>query len=168
VTVELTTTKTKTGGWRVNEFFQGSSDRVAIQAPASFAAPSGAELRCTLRDDESGATVATFSVPAPAFQLAARAYVLSGADLRNFIGDTSRPATDKTLRGAIKPYIDHLGAMKTDEGLPDVARDLTLTAELVAGQQVIPIAGTIAVKVRRSDQMIDEPTAPTIPAPVTR
>jgi hypothetical protein len=168
VTVELTTTKTKTGGWRVNEFFQGSSDRVAIQAPASFAAPSGAELRCTLRDDESGATVATFSVPAPAFQLAARAYVLSGADLRNFIGDTSRPATDKTLRGAIKPYIDHLGAMKTDEGLPDVARDLTLTAELVAGQQVIPIAGTIAVKVRRSDQMIDEPTAPPIPAPVTR
>lgn len=83
---------------------------LAIAAPTSFAAPAGAELRCTVRDEETGETVATFSVPAPAFQSSSRSYVFTGADLRNFIGDTSRPATDKTLRGAIKPYIDHLGS----------------------------------------------------------
>ncbi len=158
--VELTTTKTKTGGWRINEFFQGSSDRITIQAPLSFAAPAGAELRYTLTDDKTGNTVGTFSIPAPSFHSASHAYVLSGADLRNFVGDTSRPATDKTLRGAIKPYIDHLGAMQNGVGIPDVACDLTLTAELVAGQQSIPIGGSIQVKVRRADQVIDDPAAP--------
>ena len=157
--IELTTTKTKTGGWRVDEFFRGSSDRITITAPSSFAAPAGAELRCTLRDDRSGATVATFSVPAPPFLSSARAYVFTGADLRNFIGDTSRPATDKTLRGAIKPYVDHLGARRNDGGLPDVACDLTLTAELAAGQQVIPVDGSVAVKVLRADQRADQDPA---------
>ena len=149
----MTTTKTKTGGWKINEYFQGSSDRIAIEAPTSFAAPAGAELRCTLRDEETGDTVATFSIPAPAFQSSSRSYVFTGADLRNFIGDTSRPATDKTLRGAIKPYIDHLGATQNVGGLPNVACNLILTAELAAGQQVIPIDGSIAIQIRRADQV---------------
>ncbi len=151
--IALTTTKTKTGGWKINEFFQGSSDRIAIEAPTSFAAPADAELRCTLRDEETGGTVATFSVPAPAFQSSSRSYVFTGADLRNFIGDTSRPATDKTLRGAIKPYIDHLGGTQNVGGLPNVACNLILTAELAAGQQVIPINGSIAIQIRRADQV---------------
>jgi hypothetical protein len=158
--IALTTTKTKTGGWRVNEFFQGSSDRISIKAPSSFAAPPGAEFRCTLRDDRTGETVATFSVPAPVFQSSERAYVFTGSALRNFIGDTSRPATDKTLRGAIKPYVDHLGATRDTGGLPNVACDLTLTAELAAGQQVIPVEGSVAVTIRRADQIVadDEPS----------
>jgi hypothetical protein len=97
--------------------------------------------------------VATFSVPAPAFQSGTQSYVFTGADLRNFIGDTSRPATDKTLRGAIKPYVDHLGATQNVGGLPNVACNLILTAELATGQQVIPIDGSIAIQIRRADQV---------------
>ena len=148
--IALTTTKSKTGGWKINEFFQGSSDRIAITAPAAFAAPSGAELRCTLRDEQTGATVATFSVPTPTFQSRDHAYVFTGADLRNLIGDTSRPATDKTLRGAVKPYIDHLGTTRNEGGLPNVACNLILTAELATGQQVIPVDGSIAIDVSRA------------------
>ncbi len=149
----MTTTKTKSGAWKINEYYQGSSDRIAIDAPTSFAAPQGAELRCTLRDEETGNTIATFSVPTPAFQSASHDYVFTGADLRNFIGDTSRPATDKTLRGAIKPYIDHLATTQNEGGLPNVACNLNLTAELATGQQVIPVTGSIAIQIRRADQV---------------
>lgn len=158
--VALSTSKTKTGGWRINEFFRGNGDRISIDAPPSFAAPPGAELRCTLRDDRTGEMVATFSVPAPSFHSSEYAYVFTGSALRNFIGDTSRPATDKTLRGAIKPYIDHLGATRDAGGLPNVACDLTLTIELAAGQQVIPVEGSVAVTVRRTDQIVDDEPAP--------
>ena len=146
--VSLTTTKTKTGGWRMNEFFQTNSDRIRIQAPSSFAAPQNAELQCTLLDNATGKAVATFSVPAPTFHSVEREYVMTGSDLRNFVGDTSRPATDKTLRGAIKPYIDHLGSQRTDSGQPDVNCNLTLTAQLVIASQVIPIRGALAISVK--------------------
>jgi hypothetical protein len=89
--------------------------------------------------------------------------VLAGADLRNFVGDTARPATDKTLRGAIKPYLDSLGTGTTADGGPTVNRDLTLTAELVTDQKTIPIEGTITVEVRESNQAAD----PTDPIPAT-
>ena len=85
-------------------------------------------------------------MPAPPFVAARSAYVLSGGDLRNFIGDTSRPATDKTLRGALKPYIDHLDAITTDGTAPDVERGFTLTAELASGQQSIPVGGSLTVR----------------------
>ena len=162
--VSLTTTKTKTGGWRMNEFFQTNSDRIRILAPSTFVPPQNAQLQCTLRDDTSGATVATFSVPAPTFHAVEQEYVLSGADLRNFVGDTSRPATDKTLRGAIKPYIDHLGSLRTDSGKPDVNCDLTLTAQLVAASQVIPIKGFLAVSVKALDPSGEAPADDTLPA----
>ena len=75
-------------------------------------------------------------------------YVIAGGDLRNFVGDTSRPASDKTLRGALKPYLDHL----LDEGL--LAADgesaaFAVTAALVAGQQVVPVGGAIDVRATR-------------------
>ena len=162
--VSLTTTKTKTGGWRMNEFFQTNADRIRIQAPSSFVPPQNAQLQCTLRDDTSGATVATFSVPAPTFHAVEREYLLSGADLRNFVGDTSRPATDKTLRGAIKPYIDHLGSQRTGSGPPDVNCNLTLTAQLVTASQVIPIKGFLAVSVKALDPSGEAPADDTLPA----
>ena len=162
--VSLTTTKTKTGGWRMNEFFQTSSDRIRILAPSTFVPPQNAQLQCTLRDDTSGATVATFSVPAPTFHAVEREYLLSGGDLRNFVGDTSRPATDKTLRGAIKPYIDHLGSQRTESGQPDVNCNLTLTAQLVTASQVIPIKGFLAVSVKALDPSGEAPADDTLPA----
>jgi len=96
-----------------------------------------------------------FSIPAPPFDARRGEYLLAGADLRNFVGDTSRPATDKTLRGAIKPYLDSVGATSAD-GKPAVDRSLTLTAELVTEQKTIPVEGSIAVQVRRSDLPADD------------
>jgi hypothetical protein len=160
--VRLTSTKTKAGTWRVNEFFETSPDTITIAVPSVFAAPAKAALTFTLRDPATGTTAGTFSIPSPPFDARAQHYVLAGADLRNFVGDTSRPATDKTLRGAIKPYLDSLGTGTTADGVPVVNRDLTLTAALVTDQKTIPIAGTISVTVRESNQA-SEP-AETIPA----
>jgi len=154
--IRLTTTPTKAGTWRVNEFFESAADEIVIRVPASFAPPARAALQCLLRDDASGATAGQFSIPAPAFDARRNAYVLAGADLRNFVGDTSRPATDKTLRGAVKPFIDAVGGTTTGDGRPPVNRSLTLTAQLVTDQKTIPVDGSIAVEVRRSDLPADD------------
>jgi len=144
--LRLTATPTKAGTWRVNEFFASAQDAIRISVPSVFAAPPKAVMNFTLRDSASGVTAGTFSIPAAPFDARAQEYVLAGADLRNFIGDTSRPATDKTLRGAIKPYLDSLGSGNCD---------LTLKADLVTDQKTIPIDGTIAIEVRQNDQPSD-------------
>jgi hypothetical protein len=154
--IGLTTAPTKAGTWRVNEFFESAADEIVIRVPASFAPPARAAVQCLLRDDASGATAGQFSIPAPPFDARRNAYVLAGADLRNFIGDTSRPATDKTLRGALKPYIDAVAAGSPPDATPAVDRDLTLTAQLVTEQKTIPIDGAIAVQVRRSTLPTDD------------
>jgi hypothetical protein len=159
--MRLTATKTKAGTWRVNEFFESSPDTIRIAVPSVFTAPTKATITFTLRDTATGTTAGTFSTPAPPFDARTQEYVLAGADLRNFVGDTSRPATDKTLRGAIKPYLDNLGTGTTTDGAPVVNRELTLTAVLVTDQKTIPIEGTITVTVRESNQAADpaEPVA---------
>jgi hypothetical protein len=162
--VRLTATKTKAGTWRVNEFFESSPDTIRIAVPSVFAAPAKAALTFTLRDTATGTTAGTFSIPAPPFDARAQEYVLAGADLRNFIGDTSRPATDKTLRGAIKPYLDSLGTGTTADGTPVVNRDLALTAVLVTDQKTIPIEGAITVSVRENNQAADPAEPPTAAA----
>jgi len=154
--IRLTTSPTKAGTWRVNEFFESAADEIVIRVPASFAPPARAAVTCLLRDDANAATAGQFSIPAPTFDARRNAYVLAGAELRNFIGDTSRPATDKTLRGAVKPYIDAVAAATPPGGTPPVDRDLTLTAQLVTEQKTIPIDGAIAVQVRRSDLPADD------------
>jgi len=143
----------------VDEFYRSACDALEIVVPASFIPPEKGSLRLVLRDEARGVTAATFAFPNPFFDGSRGRYAIAGGDLRNFVGDTSRPATDKTLRGAIKPYVDHLGARRNDGGLPDVACDLTLTAELAAGQQVIPVDGSVAVKVLRADQRADQDPA---------
>ena len=84
--------------------------------------------------------------------------MIAGADLRNFVGDTSRPATDKTLRGALKPYLDHLlqqGMIAEDgESVP-----FELSAAIVAGQQEVPVAGSVAVQATRRGKTVVEPSA---------
>jgi hypothetical protein len=91
--------------------------------------------------------------------------VIAGGDLRNFVGDTSRPATDKTLRGAVKPYLDSLlqqGGLGDDgDAVP-----LTVTAAIVAGEHEVPVAGALAVTAtRRGPATGDEPPAPTSSVP---
>jgi hypothetical protein len=80
--------------------------------------------------------------------------VLSGGPLRNFIGDTSRPATDKTLRGALKPWLDGQLAAGGLAAEGDTA-SFTLTAALVAEQQEIPIDGSVAVTATRRGKTTD-------------
>jgi hypothetical protein len=159
--LRLTATKTKAETWRVNEFFEASPATITIAAPPVFASPAKASINFLLRDAATGTTVGTFSIPVPPFDARKQEYVLAGADLRNFVGDTSRPATDKTLRGAVKPYLDSVGTGTTAEGVSVVNRELTLTAVLVTDQKTIPIEGAITVTVRESNQAADpaEPVA---------
>jgi hypothetical protein len=149
-------TGTRTEAARVDEFFAADADRIEIRAPEVFVPPARGALQFELRDESSGATAALFSFEPLAFDARAGAYVIAGGDLRNFVGDTSRPATDKTLRGALKPYLDHLLAegRLADDG---ESAAFTVTASLVAGQQVVPIAGGLDVRVTRRGKTVVEP-----------
>ncbi len=77
--------------------------------------------------------------------------VNAGGDLRNFVGDTSRPATDKTLRGAVKPYLDALLATGWLSQAGDSVA-LVLTAEIVAGERAVPVSGSLPVTATRRGQ----------------
>lgn len=133
---------------RVDEYFTASRDAIVIETPSVFVPPAKADVQFLLRDAATGKTAATFSYGDLPYNAARQAYVIAGGPLRNLIGDTSRPATDKTLRGAVKPWLDNAlaeGKLTTDG---DVAT-ATLTATLVAGQQEIPIGGSITVTATR-------------------
>ncbi|MCE9629280.1 MAG: hypothetical protein K8S94_00980 [Planctomycetia bacterium] len=164
-TIGLSFTITKTAGTKVesakvDEFFTASCDAIEIAVPASFIPPTKASLRLLLRDASTGATAATFSFDDPFFDARRSRYVIAGGDLRNFIGDTSRPATDKTLRGAVKPYLDSLlaqgGLAEDGDSVP-----FTLSAAIVANQQEVPIGGSLAVQATRRGKTVVEPA----PAP---
>ena len=140
---------------RVDEYFTASRDAIVIDTPSAFVPPAKAELQFLLRDAATGKTAATFSFGDLPYDAARRAYVIAGGPLRNLIGDTSRPATDKTLRGAVKPWLDNTlagGGLTTDG---DIATG-TLTATLVAGQQEIPIGGSIGVAAARRGKTAEE------------
>jgi hypothetical protein len=133
---------------RVDEFYRSACDAVEIAVPASFIPPEKGVLRLVLRDEARGVTAATFSFPSPFFDGSRSRYVIAGGDLRNFVGDTSRPATDKTLRGAVKPYLDALlatGGLAQDGD--SVA--LSLSAEIVAGERAVPVSGSVPVSATR-------------------
>jgi hypothetical protein len=133
---------------RVDEFYRSACDALEIAVPASFIPPEKGALRLVLRDEARGVTAATFSFPSPFFDGSRSRYVIAGGDLRNFVGDTSRPATDKTLRGAVKPYLDALlatGGLAQDGD--SVA--LSLSAEIVAGERAVPVSGSVPVSATR-------------------
>jgi hypothetical protein len=151
-------TATRAESAKLDEFFSAACDAIEISVPASFIPPSKAELRLLVRDATTGETAATFSFADPAFDARRSKYVIAGAALRNFIGDTSRPATDKTLRGAVKPYLDALllrGEL-ADDG-DDVP--LTVTATLVSGDHDVPVGGELAVRATRRGKTTAEPAA---------
>jgi hypothetical protein len=168
----LTFAPTKTSGGRietarVDEFYSADTATILIRVPDTFIPPPKAELSCMLTDTATGTIVGTFGTSSLPFDARRGGYRLGGSDLRNFIGDTSRPATDKTLRGAAKPYLDALLARGRlgDEG---DAVSLKLTASLTAEQQEVPIEGGIVVDIVRrgrtasieSDPEPREPAAP--------
>jgi hypothetical protein len=162
-TIGLTFGVTKTASVpaaKVDEFFTASCDAIMIAVPESFIPPAKAALRLLVRDAATGATAAAFSFPDPFFDARRGRYVIAGGDLRNFVGDTSRPATDKTLRGAVKPYLDSLlqqGGLGDDGD----AVALTVTATIVSGEHEVPVGGTLAVTASRRGQA----TAEVVPEP---
>ncbi len=169
--LELTFTTTKTAGTRaesakMDEFFAASCDAITIRVPDSFIPPTKGSLRLLVRDAASGATAAVFSFDDLFFDARSSRYVIAGGDLRNFVGDTSRPATDKTLRGAVKPYLDHLLArgQLADDG---DAVPFTLTATLVAERQEVPIAGELTVQATRRGKTVIEPRVDEASSPVS-
>jgi hypothetical protein len=166
-TIGLTFTVTKATGSKtesakVDEFFSSSCDAIEITVPEAFIPPPKAALRLLVRDASSGATAATFSFDDPFFDARRSRYVIAGAQLRNFIGDTSRPATDKTLRGAAKPYLDSL-LLRGDLADDGDAVPLTITAALVSGEHELPIGGEIAVQATRRGKTTTEPVPDATP-----
>ncbi len=141
---------------KVDEFFTTTCDAVSIAVPASFIPPPKAALRLLIRDAATGATAATFSFPDPFFDARHGRYLIAGGDLRNFVGDTSRPATDKTLRGAVKPYLDSLLQRAALDADGD-AVTLTATATIVAGEHEVPVGGAIGVTATRRGKTTAEP-----------
>ena len=129
---------------RVDEFFATDCDAIAIRVPRSFIPPPKASLSMVLRDTASGETAATFSFADPFFDGRGHRYLVAGGDLRNLVGDTSRPATDKTVRGAVKPWLDRL-LQQGRLAEPDDRTVLTLSASIVAGQQEVPVQGALTV-----------------------
>jgi hypothetical protein len=166
-TIGLTFTVTKATGSKtesakVDEFFSSSCDAIEITVPEAFIPPPKAALRLLVRDASRGATAATFSFDDPFFDARRSRYVIAGAQLRNFIGDTSRPATDKTLRGAAKPYLDSL-LLRGDLADDGDAVPLTITAALVSGEHELPIGGEIAVQATRRGKTTTEPVPDATP-----
>jgi hypothetical protein len=160
-TIGLSFTVTKAAGTKaesakVDEFFSATCDTIQIAVPDSFIPPTKASLRLLARDAASGETAAMFSFDDPAFDARRSRYVIAGSQLRNFIGDTSRPATDKTLRGALKPYLDAL-LLRGDLAADGDDVPLTVTAEIVSGEQAVPIGGELAVRVVRRGKTMAEP-----------
>jgi hypothetical protein len=147
----FTTTKsseTKTETAKVDEFYSSETDTIVIRVPEYFIPPPKAELACTLVDEATGAIAGTLGTTSLPFDARRGGYRLGGTELRNFIGDTSRPATDKTLRGAVKPYLDAQLAEGRLANEGD-AVTLRLTAKLVAEQQEVPVDGGITIKATR-------------------
>ncbi|NDC53528.1 MAG: hypothetical protein EBZ74_04375 [Planctomycetia bacterium] len=160
-TLRLSFTVSKAAGGRteaarVDEFFALDADRIVITAPAVFVPPAKGALQLLVRDESSGATAAELSFEPLAFDARENAYVIAGGDLRNLVGDTSRPATDKTLRGAIKPYLDSLLA-RGDLADDGATLPFTLSAVLVADGRRVPVGGAIPVAVSRRGKTVAEP-----------
>ncbi|MFM7243836.1 MAG: hypothetical protein ACKO40_06620 [Planctomycetaceae bacterium] len=149
-------TATKAESAKLDEFFSSSCDAIEIAVPESFIPPPKATLRMLVRDTARGETAATFSFDDPFFEARRSRYVIAGSQLRNFVGDTSRPATDKTLRGAVKPYLDSL-LLRGDLGDDGDDVPLAVTAELVSGEQAVPIGGELAVRAVRRGRTTAEP-----------
>ena len=154
----------RTEAARIDEFFGTDCEAIAIRVPDTFIPPPKATLRLVIRDETAGVAAAAVSFDDLAFDARRSRYVIAGGDLRNLVGDTSRPASDKTLRGGLKPYVDQLlaqGAL----GAEGESRPFAITAALVAEQQEIPVGGAVAVTVTRRGRTSVEPRPEPDPQP---
>ena len=146
-----------TNAWRIGEYYEATAPELVIRAPEPFIPPAKASLQFLLRE-VGGNAFATISIPAPPYDAKTGVYRLAGADLRNFVGDGTRPASDSTLRGALAPFVNHTSGK---------AATFTADATLVTDLQEQPIGGTLTVQIHPSDKP-DPTTDTTTPAPETK
>jgi hypothetical protein len=138
--VEFTLFSQKTAtteAWRIGEYYEATAPELVIRAPEAFIPPEKAKLRFLLRE-VGGNAFATLAIAAPPYDARTGVYRLAGADLRNFVGDGTRPASDSTLRGALAPFVNHTGG----EG-----GTFTAEATLVTEFQEQPVGGTLTVRI---------------------
>jgi hypothetical protein len=81
--------------------------------------------------------------------------VIAGDNLTNLVGDSSRPAGDSTLRGAVRTAIDRL-LLAGDLKQSGDRVQFTATGSLVAEQQVVPIGGNLTVTATRRSEGLPE------------
>jgi len=142
VTLTLFPQKTTADTWRLGEYYEATASEIVIRAPDVFIPPAKAQVRFLIRQ-VGGDAFATIAIPAPPFDGRTGVYRLAGADLRNFVGDGSRPASDTTLRGALAPFVNHSGG---------AAALFVAEATLVTDTREVPIGGALNVVVGQPEK----------------
>jgi len=143
---------------KTDAFFTAAAPAIEIAVPLSFFPPAKPMLQLTLRAEGQPAVAATLGSDDLDYDSARRRYVIAGANLTNLVGDSSRPAGDSTLRGAVRTALDRLLLTGDLTQVGDTIR-FTATGSLVAEQQVVPIGGSLTITATRRGE-----TTPEVPA----
>ena len=140
---------------KTDAFFTTSNPAIEIAVPESFFPPAKPVLQLTLRAEGQPTVAATLGSDDLAYDAARRRYVIAGDNLTNLVGDSSRPAGDSTLRGAVRTAIDRL-LLEGDLKQSGDRVQFTATGSLVAEQQVVPIGGSLTVTATRRSEGLPE------------
>jgi hypothetical protein len=140
---------------KTDDFFTTSNPAIEIAVPESFFPPAKPVLQLTLRAEGQPTVAATLGSDDLAYDAARRRYVIAGDNLTNLVGDSSRPAGDSTLRGAVRTAIDRL-LLEGDLKQSGDRVQFTATGSLVAEQQVVPIGGNLTVTATRRSEGLPE------------
>jgi len=143
---------------KVDAFFTVSAPALEIAVPESFFPPTKPVLQLTLRQPSSETVAATLGSDDLTFDAARRRYLIAGENLTNLIGDSSRPAGDSTLRGAVRTALDRLLLTGQLKQVGDTVV-FTATGSLVAEQQFVPIGGSLTITATRRGETLPEPEA---------
>jgi hypothetical protein len=126
--------------------------------PESFFPPAKPVLRLNLRAEGQPTVAATLGSDDLAYDAARRRYVIAGDNLTNLVGDSSRPAGDSTLRGAVRTALDRMLLAGDLKQVGDTVR-FTATGSLVAEQQIVPIGGSLTITATRRGESLPEQAA---------
>lgn len=148
---------------KVDAFFSMSTATLEIAVPESFFPPSKPVVSLTLRQSGSDAIAATLGSDDLAFDAARRRYVIAGENLTNLVGDSSRPAADSTLRGAVRTAVERLLLSGDLRQIGDRV-SFTATGSLTADQQIVPIGGSLTITATRRGETLPEPEPEPAPA----
>ena len=143
---------------RTDAFFTTAAPAIEIAVPESFFPPAKPVLRLNLRAEGQPTVAATLGSDDLAYDAARRRYVIAGDNLTNLVGDSSRPAGDSTLRGAVRTALDRMLLAGDLKQVGDTVR-FTATGSLVAEQQIVPIGGSLTITATRRGEDLPEQAA---------